>query len=175
MLEQPALEVRLELPHHELRQPARLFGALEERRPVRAHHAVQHRVFGTTARIAVRARRVTVSSVSNGGGGHRASSDHLADSCSTGVAHRPHAHRLSHRRTGDERSGRALDERHPHVTLERRCARPRAWRRHGRRARHPADAATQGVAQPRGTVSADRLREVGALVDELEGLCASPT
>jgi len=35
-LKQPALEIRLELALHELRQPARFVGALEKRGEVRA-------------------------------------------------------------------------------------------------------------------------------------------
>ena len=67
-LELPAVEILLELAHHELRQPAGLVRALEQRRPVRAQHAVKNGVLGTTPHIAVRAGRVSVRGVSNGCG-----------------------------------------------------------------------------------------------------------
>jgi len=83
MREQPALEIRLDLAHYEPRQPTRLLRALEERRPVRAHHAMQHSVLGTSPRIAVRARCVSKFSTGSGNGRHRRSSAYRLARCST--------------------------------------------------------------------------------------------
>ena len=138
-LEQTALEVLLELAHHELRQPARLLCALEERRPMRAHDAVKHSVLGTPPRIAVGASSGSKSGTSSGNGGHRCSSAHRRGKCPrvrlrvrpTSAAQRVSRHRLHQRRSGDERSTRALDERHPPISLDLRRPPPREWMRHG--------------------------------------------
>jgi len=115
-LEQPAREVLLELAHHELRQSARLLRSLEERRPVRAHHAVQHGVLGTPPRIAVGASSGSKSGTSSGNGGHAGSSAHRRRErlrvCprlrTTSAAQRVSRHRLHQRRSGDERSTRGV-------------------------------------------------------------------
>ena len=65
----------------ELRQSARFFRVLEERRPVSAQHAVQHRVLGSPPRIAVGARSVSKSGTSSGNGGHGRSSAQRSDEC----------------------------------------------------------------------------------------------
>ena len=57
VLEDAAAQVLLELPHHELRQPAAsLLRPLHEARPVLAHELVEERLVRPPTRVAVRAR-----------------------------------------------------------------------------------------------------------------------
>jgi hypothetical protein len=53
VLEDAALEILLELPADELRQPARVVYALAEPGPALSDRLVERRLFGPTARVAI--------------------------------------------------------------------------------------------------------------------------
>ncbi len=53
LLDDATLQELLELPHHELRQPARLLHPLAKRRPALGHRLVEHAVFRSPSRVAV--------------------------------------------------------------------------------------------------------------------------
>ena len=147
-VEQPTVEVRLELAHHEPRQPARLLGPLQKRGQMRAQHLVQHRLLGAPSRTAVGAARASggVSVASNGNGGHRASSSDGAFGCLSP----PSA-------TGGRRAERGL--------RPRRQLQTPAWTRPGERVRARVVRQWRGVG--RGSVRRRQHQRFGRLCDRL--------